>query len=119
LSYKKASSRPIDLNFEKQTALQIQFSIEFIKNLSNELELVNIDEASISNTTKLNYSWLRKGVDESIANIKFTKSISIISAITSSGTSFTAVINGTITSRLFLNYLEDLFDNLRVRKGEK
>ena len=47
--------------------------------------LINIDELSFSRLMKIEYYWIRKGEDETISNIGFSSSMSMISAITSNG----------------------------------
>jgi hypothetical protein len=75
--------------------------------------MVNIDESSFSRSTKWNYSWLMKGFPCPIANIKFKDSISLISTITTPGTTFTAITQGGVDSKLFLEYLKKLVEFIK------
>ena len=102
LSFKKATSRPLNLNVKSQHLLQILFSIRLVKQLEKWECIINIDEASISRLTKMNYSWLLRGASGSTKNIKFAGSWNIISAISTTGVSYSAVVNGTTNQSIFI-----------------
>ena len=56
-------------------------------------------------------------MDETITNIKHSGSLSLISAITSSGWSFNATVAGSINSRLFIDYLKEILSFLTEQQG--
>ena len=72
LSFKKATSRPMNLNVTRQKLLKIFFSARIAKQLEKWKYIVNIDEASISRLTTRIYSWLIRDVLGSIKNISFS-----------------------------------------------
>ena len=81
LSFKKDTSRPINLNVKRQQLLKILFSVRIAKQLKKWKCIVNIDEASISRLIKISYSWIIRGAQGSIKNISFSGSLNVISAI--------------------------------------
>ena len=69
-----------------------------------------MDESWFSQTTVTKRSWLRRGMDETITNIKHSSLLSLISAITSTGWSFNATVEGTVSSKILLDYLKHVLD---------
>ena len=61
LSFKNGSSRRVDLNIDKMHYSKSLFTIEFIKSLSEADIILNLDESTISRSTKWEYSWLKTG----------------------------------------------------------
>ena len=117
LSYKIGKSRPALYDFDKNMILKSYFAIRVIKLLPLIDVIVNIDEAWFSRTTVAKRSWLRRGMDETITNIKHSGSLSLISAITSSGWSFNATVTGSINSKIFINYLKQILSFLTEQHG--
>ena len=70
--------------------------------------LINIDESSFSRLMKIEYSWIRKGEDETISNIGFSSSMSMISAITSNGSILSWWSADTISSNIFGGFIKSL-----------
>ena len=117
LSYKIGKSRPALYDLDRNILLKSYFTIKVIKLLPFIDVIVNIDEAWFSRTTAAKRSWLRRGMDETITNIKHSGSLSLISAITSSGWSFNATVAGSINSRLFIDYLKEILSFLTEQQG--
>ena len=61
LSFKRVSFRPVFTDFDHIQRLKLLFAVEFSNLVDNTRILVNIDETSLSRTTKINYSWFLKG----------------------------------------------------------
>ena len=108
LSFKKATSRPLNLNVKRQHLLKILFSFHVSKQLEKWEWIMNIDEATIERLKKENYSWLIKGPSGSIKNISFSGSLNIISAISSTGASYSAI---------FICYLKKLLNSVKKLEG--
>ena len=108
MRYKKCKPRPITLDLERQNLLKMIFSIKIIQKMKERKLLINVDEATIGRNTKSEYSWSERGSSRAIWNIKFSKSASIISWIYSNGLSLNAISDRTITSEIFLEFLESL-----------
>ena len=107
-SFKKWSPRPLNLNYQIQKLKKMLFSIKLLKIFRKSWILVNIDESVISNSTKSNYSWSRKGVPTNLSTITMKGSISIVTAILSNGVSITGIRYGTIKSSSFIEYINHL-----------
>ena len=102
LSYKVGKSRPSSLDLDNTMVIKSYFADIIAQFLPRIDVIVNIDEAWFSRTLINKKSWLRNGFEDSIANIKYSGSLSLISWITSSGWSFNASVSGNINSRLFI-----------------
>ena len=98
MSFKKASSRPIQIDTLRIHRLKALYSIVLAKQLDSWEWIVNIDESSFSRLTKQNYTWLLKGIPGSTKNIQFSGSINLISAISTTGVSYTAIAKQTTDS---------------------
>ena len=61
LSFKRVSSRPVATNKDQIDLLKKVFCLEYGNLVEPESEIVNIDEATFSRSTKINYSWRRRG----------------------------------------------------------
>ena len=114
LSYKKGKNRPAHLSIDFQNSLKWLFGIRFIHNLQKGWVLINIDESVISKNTRINYSWLPKGLSCPITNVKLNNSISLISAIWSNGFFLSALVKGSNNSEIFLKFLERMIKELQV-----
>ena len=60
LSFKRVSSRPFSTNKDLIDLLKKVFCLEFGNLVEPESVIVNIDEATFSRSTKINYSWGRR-----------------------------------------------------------
>ena len=106
LSFKKETSRPSNLNRERQLIFKWLFCIRIAKRISDKMILINIDESSFSRNTKVHYSWIQKGEDRWLNNTKFSNSLSTIAGIWSNGLSYNLLVDGTINSKWYLEYLQ-------------
>ena len=79
LSFKKGSSRRVDLNIDKMRYSKLLFTIEFIKSLNEADIILNFDESTISRSTKWEYSWLKIRENGRILNDRFSNSVNVIS----------------------------------------
>ena len=70
LTYKIGKSRPVLYDYDKSMLIKSYFSIKMAKSLSQIDVIINIDEFWFSRTTVAKRSWLRRGMDETITNIK-------------------------------------------------
>ena len=85
LSFKRGNPRPVDLDSKRIDFLKKLFCAKIAKQLSTIKILISIDEISINNDITQAYSWLKRGKSWSVWNIKFKKSINLISAVWSDG----------------------------------
>ena len=65
----------------------------------------------------MNYTWLLRGIPGSTKNIKFVGSLNIISAISTTGVSYSAIVTDTTTKDIFIQYIQKLME--LVNKVEK
>ena len=63
------------------------------------------------------HSWSLKGEDAKLMNIWFTNSTSLMTAITSFGDAFSSEIQGSVTSKLFIEFLDELKRFIKDRLG--
>jgi len=87
LSYKRGTRRPITLDKTRVEMLQRLFSVMLINRIHAFRILVNVDETSLNYNTINHYSWSHIGGSYPIQNQKFTKSMNLISAISTVGDS--------------------------------
>ena len=107
-SFKRWSPRPLSIDYEILKLEKILFSIKIWRAISMHTVLINVDESSISKSTKANYSWGLKGISLNLSNIKIRGSISLITAIMSNGISITGIKKGTIKSDTFIEFIKNL-----------
>ena len=115
--YKRGSGRPWKLDFKRHRWTNAYFWAKLLSILPSLKMIVNIDGWWFSRSTKQCYSWLPKGISSRIHNGKYTGSMSLLSAISTNGTSFTAVYRWTVNIKVFCHYLESLFQYIN-RKEE-
>ena len=108
LSYKKCSSRPSQKDIARLTAQGKIYAMEFSNIIDNTKVLVNIDEVIFSKSTKINYSWIKKGRSKFWNNISFSGSLSLIWAITSNGDWFASNLINHHYSKTFVEYISQL-----------
>ena len=117
MSFKKASSRPIQIDVKIIQRLKALFSIMLTKQLDKIEWVVNLDESSFSRLTKQNYTWLLKGVPGSVKNIQFSWSINLITAISTTGASYSSMANKTTDSDWFIAFFHKLFKEIEIKEG--
>ena len=108
LSYKKGSPRPLNLDHNLTRLKKALFSIKIIEVLRLSMLLVNVDEASLTDMTRRNYSWSKRGFPSNLSNLIIKESISLMSSILSNGVSVTGLKYGTINSEAFIEYIINL-----------
>ena len=84
-SYTLGKSRPAWYDWNKNMLQKSYFIVKMIQIFPWIDAIVNIDKAWFSRTRVAKRSWLRRRMDKTITNIKHFGSISLISAITSTG----------------------------------
>ena len=112
-SFKRITSRPQSLDVQRQYCLKILFAIALTKRIKDVKLLINVDESTLSRSTKINYTWTLRGVSASAKNIKFSKSMNLVTAIWSSGSSYSAITKGTLNSQGFLCFLKHMISNIK------
>ena len=85
MSYKRVKSRPTNINLKKINNIRLLFAVKYLKEVSTETLMINVDESSLNKEIKSNYSWDIKGKSIETKNISFTGSISWVLAILSNG----------------------------------
>ena len=108
LSFKRINSRPSNIWLNKLRIWRILFWIKFTKLITNDTLLINIDEWTISNKTKLNYSWSQKGKSWEVQNSNFSSSWSIIMAILNTGQWYCLILWSTVNSEIFSTFISYL-----------
>ena len=116
MSFKKASPRPIQINIKIIQRLKILFSIILTKQLDRITWVMNIDESSFSRLTKQNYTWLLKGIPGRVKSIQFSRSINLITAISSTGASYSAFARKTTDSDWFIWFLQKLLKETEIQE---
>ena len=115
LSYKKGNPRPALLDTERIKLLIRLFCAKLAQRLTEVRILVNIDESTISKDTCRKYSWLEKGKAWSITNIAFTKSINVISAVTTDGAWINMFKYTTTTKETVIAFIKYILKYLRLK----
>ena len=93
------------------------FSIILAKQLDKIEWVVNVDESSFSRLTKQNYAWLLKGVSGSVKNIQFSGSINLITAISTTGASYSSMASNSTNSEWFIAFLNKLIKEIEIKEG--
>ena len=119
LFYKIGKSRQVRYDFNRNVMTKSYFTIRMTKLLPIIDVIVNIDEAWFFHKTSTTRSWLRRGMDKTITNIKYSGTLSLILAITSSGWTFNATVTGNINSNLFIKYLKEILRFLEEKHKTK
>ena len=107
-SFKKWSSRPINIESQRLNLIRTLYVIEFISLWELDTLIINIDEVLFSNKTKKEYSWIQRGRWSNVGNILFSGSTSLIVAITSNGDWFAMflLINNNVSK--FIDFMKKL-----------
>ena len=117
LRYKKAKSRPWNIDFAKVGWSRRYFALKFAQITNKETLMINIDESCINRSLKTDRSWIAKGQSKEIKSIKFYGSLSIVMAIWNNGTILALLSNETIDSKKFWLFLENLNSWLNKNKN--
>ena len=108
LSYKRVSSRPSISNVPQTKLKKIIFWLEFMNLVKPEHIVVKIDETLFSRSTKINYSWTKKGVWANVNNSTLIGSLSLLAAITNKGDWFISNLLTRNNSDNFITFIENL-----------
>ena len=84
------------------------YAVKLLKVVSKDTIMINVDECRFSKTTKINNSWSKTGVASNLSTENIKGSIGIVSSIASNGVSITGIRKGTITSKSFIECIENL-----------
>ena len=117
MSYKLGKSRLVNYNEVNAAQMKVLFSIKISKIINDYDALINVDESTFSRLTKTTRSWSEIGKETKLANIWFSNSMSLITGITTFGDVFSVGINGSITSQIFIEYLNNLDSFLQRKVG--
>ena len=58
---KKCNSRPFTFNTAKINAARKLFRVHFVDHFELSTFIINVDESTLSQTSKINYSWSKAG----------------------------------------------------------
>ena len=84
------------------------FCLHLLDYMNSFRLIVNVDGWILTRSIKQNYCWLEKGKSWRLYNSQYTGSMSLLSAISSDGSSFTAAYSSTIDSTTLLAFIESL-----------
>ena len=104
-SFKRWSPRPLLIDNSILKIRKVLFAVKLLKMINKSTVIINVDEATISKSTKMNYSWGPKGTSLNLSAIAISGSISLVTAIASNGLSITGIKDGTIRSSSFVEYI--------------
>ena len=113
LRYKRAPSRPINMDNNKRRLLKTLFSYNINQILEKIDVIVNIDGSSFSRTVKQNYSWLKSVPNTALWNQSYSNSVNLLSAITTTGAWFSWIIANKIDSDTIILFVGDLIEYLK------
>ena len=119
MSYKIGKSRTMLFDTERNMLIKWNFTVRIAQIIEGIDLIVNIDEVSFSRSLMRNKSCLKRGVEVVVTNIKYSGSLSLISAITSSGFSFHTTVSGWINSSLFMKFMADLTNYLNWHHSDE
>ena len=119
MSYKIGKARPMLFEKERNMLIKRYFTVRIAQIIKGIDSIVSIDETSFSKSLKRNRSWLKRGVEDVITNLKYYGSLSLIYEITSSGFIFHSNVLSWINSNLFIKFMVELNNFLkRHHSGE-
>ena len=107
-TYKRISSRPLLDDSYRHLLLRKLFALEYINLWQTDSLIINVDEVQFSNKTKSNYTWARRGKTAIAQNIIFSGSISLITAVTSSGEWFRSHLKTNNNSDWFTSFMKKI-----------
>ena len=114
----KFSHRPINIDWKSLLIKRVTFAIMTTQNLLKSDLLLNIGEWSLSNNTKTQRSWSKKGSNFELKSIISQSLISVTSCVASIGWHFSYMYNSTINSGKMVDLFSDIFKFIKLRKYE-
>ena len=108
LSFKRCSPRPLSIDYKVLRLKQIPFAVKLWRITKKSTIFINVDESTITRSTKINYSWGWKGIPLNLPTLGIKGSIGLVTAIMSNGVSVTGIRKGTIKSDSFIEFIKHL-----------
>ena len=105
LSYKKGWVLRIDLDKNWLSYLRILYSIRLVKQLNEDILMINIDEVSFSPEALNCRSWFKKGINSEIFSQKYSGAVSVILAISSARDYIAATLKERLNSEGFIEFM--------------
>ena len=106
----KVSKRPNNVDLAKLSLSRSLFAIKFTKLLEEDMIIANVDEWLVNYKSGDGYSWWKRGTSVELKSLPFKGSISIIFWIFSNGAYFWSIIQRTVNSSIFCQYLKMVSD---------
>ena len=103
--YKKGFSRSTRSCNQKLKFMQAIFCCRIMDFISSKHTIINIDEATFTKNVQQHYSWLPRGKDSLIINLKWRGSLSVVFALYDDGNWIWMFTKSTITSQRFWWFL--------------
>ena len=103
--YKRGNSRSILSRNPKLKFMQCIFGDRVMRMISNKKVIINIDEATYSNSIKCNYSWLPRGQSNAIINMNCSGKTNVIFGLSTDGNWMATFSNLSTDSFRFWRYL--------------
>ena len=105
LSFKQVKPRPNNIDLDGIKYIRLLFWIEFLKQISPDTLIINVDESSINRHIKVNYSWSVKGIPFEAQNSPYSGSTSIWLGIWSNGSWIALLSNETLDANAFMIFV--------------
>ena len=103
----KVSKRPNNIDLGKLSLVRSLFVIKLTKLLEDDIIIGNVDEWLVNYKSGDCYSWWKRGAGVELRTLPFKGSISVILWIFSNGTYFWSIIQNTVNSLIFCQYLKN------------
>ena len=117
LRFSRYKSRPNNADLQKLKISRSLFSVKFTQMLDNKSLIINIDESFINRNTKIDYAWNKKGDVKEYNNSSFIGSVSLILAILSNGACVAMIVNSSINSELFWEFIRYMKNWILMHKN--
>ena len=108
LSFKRGSKRPSNIDRSRSIVLKRLYAVRLTQKLPTIKLLCNLDESVINRDTISNYSWLKRGVSWCMNNVKFKRSINMISWIATNGMLISMLKHTTTDSYQLIDFLKHM-----------
>ena len=108
MSYKKGSIRQFRIDEQKLYYVRVLHAQRLSCQLREDTMIVNVDETSLSRSISNSRWWIPRGWNREVYTIKFSGSVSLIMAVTSSGHYLAVLIVERVCSNHFLEFIESM-----------
>ena len=118
----KAKKRLNGVDLAKLSLSRSLFAIKFTKLLEEDMIVANVDEWLVNYKSGDWYSWWKRGTSVELKFLPFKGLISIIFWIFSNGAYFWSIIQNTVNSSIFCQYLKminDLIDRQAIFESKR